>query len=206
MGILWYFYIVSFEDYLNWFYFLVLTFPYILVYPTILNVKGLRDTVVYKMASEQAELDIAKDQPKKQTKDIDNQDLVVEMHLSQVYNHYMVLTFVIIFIYFAICKQYLVAYDYIIAIPFMWRFFHMFSQSQAAALLAFIMAFSYAGQFWMWLAWQRRMIANVNNYWTQCFINSIWWALVCYVINNHIADLGKKNIEKFKNEQKDQTS
>ena len=197
MSILWYFYILCFQDFKNTFYFLFLVFPYVLIVPTVLNIKMLRDSY-----NDYTELPIDKsnvlnqkldtyingvvDKPevykKFETKDVQN------LPLNLVNNYYMTMCLCMLFLYFMITKEYLVSFDFLIALPFLYKHWKLFSQSPVALLLTFVILFSYGGELCMWIVWQRRMVSNVNNYWTQAFINSGAWAFVCYVVNTRIRD------------------
>lgn len=138
MSMIWYFYIVTFEDYLPVFYFLIGVFPYMLIYPTVVNIKGLRDTVVYELASKQAEINRSSSKPNKNiAKGKEELEDEVFFELTPVYNEYMMLSFTVVFIYFAITKPYLSLYDYIVVAPFIIRYFEYFSYSQGAMLIVF---------------------------------------------------------------------
>lgn len=113
------------------------------------------------------------------------------LELGKVDNFYMMQAFVLVFIYFMMTKQYLVSFDLIIFIPFFFKNIKLLTQSPMALILIFVLILSYCGQMCMWIAWQKRMTANVNNYWTQIFINSAAWGFVCYVINSRISQKAK---------------
>ena len=102
-----------------------------------------------------------------------------EYYLSQ----WLTLTF----IYFMLTKPYLVSFDFIIILPFMWRHWNLFSYSPAALVMVFGLWFTYGGEMLMWIAWQKRMAANVNNYWVQIFINSAVWGFISYIWNSRIS-------------------
>mmetsp|Transcript_32732 Transcript_32732/g.29014 ORF Transcript_32732/g.29014 Transcript_32732/m.29014 type:complete len:172 (+) Transcript_32732:963-1478(+) len=120
------------------------------------------------------------------TKDEENLDL------NTVTNYYLSLCFFCIYIYHMLTKEYLVSYDFIIIIPFIPLHWSLFSQSPLSLLLIFILSLTYCGQFAMFIAWQMKIIANVNNYWTQVFINAIAWVLISNILQNRIIAKAKE--------------
>jgi len=120
------------------------------------------------------------------TEDEENSDLQI------VNNYYLSLCFFSIFIFFMLTKEYLVSYDFIIILPFIPQHWKLISQSPFSILFLFALCFTYGGQFVMFIAWQMKIIANVNNYWTQIFINSLAWVLLFNTLQNRIIEKAKE--------------
>jgi len=130
--------------------------------------------------------DIPEEYRRFETKEPDS----LEVHIIN--NYHTTLTFAICFCYFMLTKQYLVSFDFIIAIPFLYQHWKLFGQSPISLFLVFAILTSYGGQFCMWLSWQRRMTDIPNNYWTQVFINSVAWVFILHIVNSRVR---QKSIE-----------
>ena len=122
----------------------------------------------------------------------ENEEMEDLCEMEESNNFFLTQIIVVTFIYFMLTKPYFVSYDFIIVLPFMWRHWGLFSYSPAALIMIFGLCFTYGGQVWMWIAWQKRMVANVNNYWIQIFINSAVWGFVSYIINSKIGQKSKE--------------
>jgi hypothetical protein len=187
MSMLWYFYTLTFQNYLNSYRFLILVYPYCLIIPTVLNTKLLEGSFnsysempIDKQNSLNAELDKYAENMEEKPENY-KKFLVKDQANFSIYtvrNYHMSMCFAQIFIIYMISKEYLVSYDFIIVMPFLLQHWRLVKHSPLATLLMFVMALSYGGQFVMFSAWQMRIIANVNNYWTQTFINSLVWAII----------------------------
>lgn len=97
------------------------------------------------------------------------------------------------FIVFMLTKEYLVSFDFIIVLPFLFQHWRLVSHSSLSLLFIFVLVLTYGGQFVMFSAWQMRIIANVNNYWTQTFINSLIWAIMYKTMISKV----KSNAEEY---------
>uniref|UniRef100_A0A7S3KRA8 Uncharacterized protein n=1 Tax=Euplotes crassus TaxID=5936 RepID=A0A7S3KRA8_EUPCR len=120
------------------------------------------------------------------TKDEEN------LNPKRVENYHLSLALMLVFIYFTLTKEYLVSSDFIIIIPFIPQHWKLLSQSPFSVVMLFILTLSYFGQFAMFISWQMRIIANVNNYWTQIFINSIAWVITANIITSRVKDKAKE--------------
>ncbi|CAI2368203.1 unnamed protein product [Moneuplotes crassus] len=201
MSMVWYFYIICFKDFLAPLRLLVLLYPYILLLPAFYNVKFLEHSYneyclmpidPNNQLNQGLENHIKglKEKPegyrKFLTKDEEN------LNPKRVENYHLSLALILVFIYFTLTKEYLVSSDFIIIIPFIPQHWKLLSQSPFSVVMLFILTLSYFGQFAMFISWQMRIIANVNNYWTQIFINSIAWVITANIITSRVKDKAKE--------------